>query len=192
MLLVTGNVQAYSSCLASLCSPASCYFRCVCYVHCSQAQPREQLTVRAPLPQHSGVGISKPIFLGVSFLITQDSRGKEGPDSPSASLHEVIQEYCPALSAHFLPSQKHWPKPGAIRLSCNVHLCPDMTNGPSEIVSSPASETTFEMSLTCWVLSPIVAKTAVQPWQEQLARSPWIHEPPETQDRSAYSHKVTG
>lgn len=120
MLLVTGNIQACNSCLASLFSPASCYFRCVRYVHCSQIQPREQLTVRARLPQHSGVGISKPIFLAVGFLIAQDSRGKEGPDFPSASLHEVIQEYCPTLSAHFLPSRKHRPKPGTIRLSCNV------------------------------------------------------------------------
>lgn len=41
-----------------------------------------QSPVRAPLPQHPGVGISKRLFLAVAFLITQDSRGKEGPHFP--------------------------------------------------------------------------------------------------------------
>ena len=36
---------------------------------------------------------------------------------------------------------------------CNKHVYPAMTNGLSEIVPSPASETAFEMSLTCHVLS---------------------------------------
>lgn len=41
-----------------------------------------QSPVRAPLPQHAGVGISKCLFLAVGFLITQDSSGKEGPNFP--------------------------------------------------------------------------------------------------------------
>lgn len=80
--------------------------------------PATQSPVTAPLPQHPGVGISKHLFLAVGLPITHDSRGKEGSNFP-VSISQGTLTRIPSITLSSL-TQKHKPKPGIIRLSCNV------------------------------------------------------------------------
>lgn len=169
MLLVTGKVQACNSCLASLSSPASCYFRRVCYVHRSQAQPCRQSTVRAPLPQHPWHLKTCLLSCGFSNHTRQQEEGETWLPHQDVSMKSSRRTIPRSVLSFFqLVSADQNLAQSGCPATCNEHLCPAMTNGPSEIATGPASETAFVMFLTCWVLSPMLQKQQRNPGRSNL------------------------
>lgn len=155
---LTSKVGACNSCLASLSSPASCYFRHVCYVHSSQAQPHNHLS---ELHCHSTQVLAfKMSPLSCELSNHTGQQGEWGTQLPCQHLsmnsyNNTISH--PELFSFWLRStDQNWHNQVVLVRAMSTSALPWLMALPR--LSPLLPQRQLLRSLTCWVLSPTLQK----------------------------------